>query len=198
MGRFILKDHYYQKAKAEGLRARSAFKLREIQKRFQIIKEGYNVLDLGCAPGSFLQVLSEMVGEQGSVIGIDILPCAPLLSKQNVQIIKEDIRALDVESLLKAQGISAFDMITCDIAPNLSGIREVDDRNIDKLYHAVREIVEMGLKKGGGLIFKAFFSERFKEIKKDLEGVFHKVMVFKPAASRSRSSETYLICISKI
>ncbi|HQM81839.1 MAG TPA: RlmE family RNA methyltransferase, partial [Syntrophorhabdaceae bacterium] len=99
MARFVLKDSFYKKAKQEGFRARSAYKLQEIQGRFHLIKKGDRLLDLGCAPGSWLQLLSQMVGGQGQVIGIDILP-TPSLTAGNITTIEADIRKIDISEVL--------------------------------------------------------------------------------------------------
>ncbi len=196
MARFVLKDTFYKKAKQEGFRARSAYKLQEIQNRFHSIKKGDRALDLGCAPGSWLQFLSEMVGEEGSVVGIDILP-APPLSAKNVTTIKADIRKTDIRGVLSEQAIDAFDVVTCDIAPNLSGIREVDDARIEELFGAVLQTVEAALKPGGHFIIKSFFTGIQKGIMEKLQKNFLKVSAYKPAASRSVSSEVYYICQGK-
>ncbi|HOC45317.1 MAG TPA: RlmE family RNA methyltransferase, partial [Syntrophorhabdaceae bacterium] len=95
MARFVLKDPFYKKAKEEGFRARSVYKLKDIDAKYHVIKKGDIVIDLGCSPGSFLQVLSDMVGESGSVIGIDILP-TPALPRKNVKTIQADIREVDI------------------------------------------------------------------------------------------------------
>jgi 23S rRNA (uridine2552-2'-O)-methyltransferase len=90
-----------------------------------------------------------------------------------------------------------FDVITCDIAPNLSGIREADDRNMGELYNAVRGMVMKGLKTSGHFFLKAFFSDDFRATKSDLATLFRSVSVFKPVASRSISSEIYLVAVGK-
>lgn len=196
MARFVLKDTFYKKAKQEGFRARSAYKLQEIQNRFRSITKGDRVLDLGCAPGSWLQLLSEMVGEKGTVIGIDILP-TPTLPAKNITTIEADIRKKDIRDVLSGQTTDGFDVVTCDIAPNLSGIREVDDARIEELFGAVLKTVEAGLKPGGHLIIKSFFTGVQKDISEKLRNRFHKVSTYKPAASRSVSSEVYYICQGK-
>ncbi len=193
--RFVRKDTFFKKAKQEGYRARSVYKLQEIQDKFHIVKKGDRVLDLGCAPGSFLQMLSSLVGEEGFVLGIDILPL-PKLQAKNVTTMTADVRRLDTDNLLKDYGIPAFDVVTCDIAPNLSGIREVDDKNVVELYEAVARIATGVLKPGGRLVLKSFFTEAYGEIMTDLRRRFTKVHVFKPLASRSVSSETYFVCMS--
>lgn len=196
MGRFVLKDSFYKKAKQEGFRARSAYKLKEIDKKFRLIGKGHNVLDLGCAPGSFLQVLSEMVGEKGMAVGIDMLPTPPLPAK-NIRAIKADIRETAIGEVLSGLPFSSFDVITCDIAPNLSGIREVDDARIEELFNAVIRIVDSGLKPGGHFTIKSFFTTVQKKITDELKRRFEKVATHKPAASRSVSSELYFVCMGK-
>ncbi len=196
MGRFVVKDTYYKKAKQEGLRARSAYKLQEIQRKYRVIKRGDKVLDLGCAPGSWLQVLTGLIGEHGLVIGIDLLPVSPFPQK-NITTKVEDIRILNVADLLKEFALPSFDVITCDIAPNLSGIRDVDNARIAELYEAVKRVVIEGLKQGGAFIVKSFFSEDLKPTVKDLETLFARVTVYKPAASRSISSEVYVVATNK-
>ena len=196
MGRFVPKDTFFKKAKQEGYRARSAYKLKEALDKFHIIKKGDRVLDIGCAPGSFIQVISRIIGQEGLVIGIDILPMQPFPSCQ-VKIITQDIRELDTRDLLEAYSLKHFDVITCDIAPNLTGIRDVDSKNIEELYHAVYKIMQEGLKKGGNAILKSFFSDTFRDISIDLKQIFKRVSVFKPAASRSASSEIYFVCMDK-
>lgn len=192
--RFVRKDTFFKKAKEEGYRARSVYKLQEIQDKFRIVKKGDRVLDLGCAPGSFLQMLSVLVGQEGFVLGIDVLPL-PRLQAKNVVTVMADIREVEPGTLLREHNISAFDVVTCDIAPNLSGIREVDDRKVVDLYGAVAQIVTGVLKPGGRMILKSFFTEAYGEIIGDLKKRFLKIHVFKPVASRSVSSETYFVCI---
>jgi len=196
MSKFIPKDKYFHKAKRNGYRARSAYKLKEIQEKLKLIRKGDKILDLGCAPGSFLQVLSEIVGAEGVVIGIDILPIVRLPQK-NVVAIQGDIREIDIEELHILYAPGGFDVITCDISPNLSGIREVDNRNVGELFVAVENVVEKTLKVGGHLILKAFFSDDFKIIKSKLANLFRTVSTFKPVASRSASSEIYLVAVEK-
>ena len=145
MARFVLKDPFYKKAKEEGFRARSAYKLKDIDAKYHVIRKGDTVLDLGCSPGSFLQVLSDLVGEKGTVIGIDILP-TPALPRKNVKTIEADIREINITKTLGELGLAHADLVTCDIAPNLSGIREVDDARIEELFLSVLDCRHGGLK----------------------------------------------------
>lgn len=196
MARFVLKDSFYKKAKEEGFRARSAYKLKEIDAKYHVIKKGDIVLDLGCSPGSFLQVLSDMVGEKGIVTGIDILP-TPALPRKNVRTIQADIREVDITKLLAELPLAKPDVVTCDIAPNLSGIREVDDARIEELFLSVLNVVGEALKPGGNFIIKSFSTTIQKGITWALQKRFGKVSQYKPPASRAASSEIFFVCMGK-
>jgi len=193
VGKFNPRDTFYRKAKEDGFRARSAYKLLDIQKKYRVIRRGDAVLDLGCAPGSWLQVLSDLVGEQGLVLGIDLLP-THALPRKNVQALVADIRTVSAPELLASCSRPHFDVITCDIAPNLSGIRDVDNARITDLYQAVRDIALKVLKPDGRFIIKSFFLEDFKQTRSELENLFTRVTIYKPAASRGASAEVYLVC----
>jgi 23S rRNA (uridine2552-2'-O)-methyltransferase len=196
MARFVLKDPFYKKAKDEGYRARSVYKLKDIDAKYRLLRKGDIVLDLGCSPGSFLQVLSDMVGDKGTVIGIDILP-TPALPRKNVKAIQADIREVDIVKLLDEHGITQTDVVTCDIAPNLSGIRDVDDARIEELFHCVLDIVAKALRPGGNFIIKSFSTTVQKNITEALKQIFSKVSQYKPPASRSVSSEIFFVCVGK-
>ena len=196
MPRYVVKDSFYKKAKKEGFRARSAYKLEEIVQKFGIIRQGDRVLDLGSAPGSWVQVESALVGEKGMVVGLDILPTAPLPAS-NVVLLRADIRDVNVQDLLRQTGGAAFDVVTSDIAPNLSGIRDVDNARILDLAQAVLRVVEEGLRHGGNLLIKLFFSPEFTGMTATLKTRFSRVETFKPKASRGVSAEVYLVCKDK-
>jgi 23S rRNA (uridine2552-2'-O)-methyltransferase len=196
MGKFIPKDTFFKKAKQDGYRARSAYKLKEALDKFHIIKKGDKVLDIGCAPGSFMQIISGIIGQEGVVIGIDILPLKPLHAVNTITVTC-DIKDINIKNLLDKYALKHFDVITCDIAPNITGIREVDNKNIEELYYAVYDILLKGLKRGGDAFLKLFFSDAFSDINLNLKKLFKKVTVFKPVASRSASSEIYLVCFDK-
>lgn len=194
--RYVVKDTFYKKAKREGYRARSAYKLEEIAQKFSLIRRGDKVLDLGAAPGSWVQVESALVGDEGLVVGLDILPMAPLPAS-NVRLKSADIREVGVAALLREAEIPAFDVITSDIAPNLSGVREVDAARIEALSLAVLALVEGALKKGGNFLIKVFFSPALTSMTSALKSRFSKVTTFKPKASRGVSAEVYLVCAGK-
>jgi 23S rRNA (uridine2552-2'-O)-methyltransferase len=194
--RYVVKDTFYKKAKKEGYRARSAYKLEEINERFRLIKKGDRVLDLGAAPGSWVQVESALVGPGGRVAGLDILPIEPVAAP-NVLLMQADIREIDVGVLIREAGVAAFDVVTCDIAPNLSGIREVDDARVVELYRAVLRVVREALRPGGSFLIKLFASSEFGDMTKELKPMFARVTVFKPKSSRAVSAEMYVVCIGK-
>ena len=196
MSRFVVKDTFFNKAKQDGYRARSAYKLLEAQEKFRLIKKGDSVLDLGSAPGSFLQVLLKLAGEKGTIVGVDLLPVKPLPA-ENITFMQLDIREMDVESMLAEHSLDRFDVVTCDIAPNLSGIREADDRNVEELFEAVIGIVRRGLKPKGNFLIKAFFSDSFKQSHNTLKSLFERVSIFKPVSSRSVSSEVFFVCTGR-
>lgn len=196
MGRFLVKDTFFLKAKKDGFRARSAYKLIEIQKKFHVIKKGDKVLDLGCSPGSFIQVIREIVGEEGLVVGIDILDTQPFFSK-NIIVLKGDILKIDISAVLSEYGIDAFDVITSDISPNISGIREVDEKNRRDVYDAIKRVVSAALREGGNLVMKSFFTESFSPLRRELDRTFSEVFVHRPEATRRASSEVYLVCLRK-
>ncbi len=196
MGRFPLRDTFFLKAKREGFRARSAYKLLEIQRRFHPIKKGDRLLDLGCSPGSFIQVARAIVGEEGFIVGVDILDTQPFSSK-NIVILKMDVCKMDVREILERFGFDFFDVITSDVSPNISGVREVDEENRKNVYEAIKRIIRSGLRKGGNCVIKSFFTESFSSIKDDLYRIFKELHVFKPQASRKTSPEVYLVCLNK-
>ncbi len=154
------------------------------------------MLDLGAAPGGWVQVESGLVGDRGLVVGLDILPITSL-PLANVVLRKGDIRDLSVTDFLSDLAIPSFDVVTSDIAPNLSGIRDVDRANVMDLYQAVIRVVKEGLRQGGNFLIKVFVSPEFKDMTIDLRPAFSKVTAFKPKSSRDVSAETYLVCTGK-
>lgn len=192
---FNPRDHYFKKAKDTGFRARSAFKLEEIQNRFRLLKPGQYVVDLGCAPGSFLQFAGKILGPQGKIIGFDIKPVQDFGDtriKTYVASVLED----DIVSLIK-HDLDHVDCIISDIAPNTSGIKDVDHgRSID-LNRAILTIALQVLKKHGSLLLKVFDGGEFPGFVKEVKAHFAEVKIVKPDASRDRSREVYVIGTNK-
>ena len=190
-------DRYFKKAKEDGYRARSAYKLDEIQKRFHIIKNGDKALDLGAAPGSFMQLISKIIGEKGLVIGIDLKPINEL-KKPNAKSYQGDIFDKKIyDGILAENGISEFDVITSDLAPSTTGIKSVDAGRSFQLNEQVLKVAEKYLKKGGHVVMKTFPGADYSELIKLAKKQFRNVKILKPQAVRQSSREVYIICIEK-
>jgi 23S rRNA (uridine2552-2'-O)-methyltransferase len=144
---FIVQDQYFEKAKQQGYRARSAFKLLEIQEKFNVLHPGMCVLDVACAPGSFMQVISKIVGEQGRVIGVDIQTIKSF-GQKNISFLQASIFEYEkIHAFIRERAIDRFDLITSDIAPNTSGITGVDQYRSIELNLAILDVADEFLKK---------------------------------------------------
>lgn len=195
---FIIQDEYFQKAKKLGYRARSAFKLLEIQEKYTIIKPGMDVLDVGAAPGSFLQVIAKIVWEKGKVVGIDIQKIEPNFGYPNIFLLEESIFEYEkIRTFLESLKIGKFDLITSDIAPSTTGMTGVDQYRSVELNLAILEVAKTFLKKWSHLILKVFVWEDVNDLILPLKENFKKVSRFKPKACRDRSFEEYFICLEK-
>ncbi len=183
------KDYFYRKAKKEGYRSRAAFKLKQISSRFDLIKKGDTVVDLGAAPGGWLQVAKEL--SSGKVVGVDILPIEEI---EGVDVIKGDIR-LDttVEKIREKIKKEGADVVICDAAPNLSGNWSYDHaRSIDLATSALGCARKL-LKNGGDFAVKVFQGDMFPDFLENVRQRFAKVQAFSPEASRKQSAEIYVI-----
>jgi 23S rRNA (uridine2552-2'-O)-methyltransferase len=180
-------DPYVRQAKAQGYRSRSAFKLLQIDAKEKILKPGQMVVDLGAAPGGWSQVAAEKVKPAGRVIAIDLLPIVPI---SGVTILKGDFRA---ELLSEALESAQADVVLCDVAPNLSGIGNVDQARALELTAAAIDFCCKGLKPDGVFLAKVFHGEAFDAVLARLKASFRKVKVVKPLASRGESAETYVV-----
>lgn len=184
-------DPYVQQAQQQGYRSRAAFKLLEIQKKDKLIQPGTTVVDLGAAPGAWSVIAADLVGKQGRCIALDILPMEPI---PDVQFIQGDLNDETVlKRLYQLIDNTSVDLVISDIAPNMSGISAVDQLRSMVLVELVLEFACSVLKSGGHLLVKVFQGAGFEEFMKDLRKHFHSVATRKPQASRSRSSEVYLL-----
>jgi 23S rRNA (uridine2552-2'-O)-methyltransferase len=176
-------DAYVRKAREQGYRSRSAFKLLEIDGKEKFLRPGATVVDLGAAPGGWSQVAAARVKPGGRVIAIDLLKIAPITG---VEMMQEDFRAATLA------GVRA-DIVLSDLAPNLSGVANVDQVRAAELAFAAIDFCRRTLKPDGVFVVKTFHGEAFGEVLARLKREFGKVMVRKPSASRGESRETYVV-----
>jgi 23S rRNA (uridine2552-2'-O)-methyltransferase len=185
-----INDEFTQKSKAFGYRARSAFKLIEIQEKFEIIKPYSAVLDLGCAPGSWSEVVVKFT--KNKVIGIDLLETQPLTG---VFFLQGDFLDENIQNqALELNNGKKFDVIVSDISPNTTGMQTVDHLRIMFVLEIETAFVLKNLKANGSFVAKVFQGEGLEEQIKKLKQVFVEVKIFKPKASRKESKEIYLVC----
>lgn len=184
-------DPYVKQAQKQGYRSRAAFKLLEIQEKDKILSPGMTIVDLGAAPGSWSEIASRIVGPSGKIFALDILPMSEL---PNVSFIQGDFTETEVfEKLINMIDNRQIDLVISDIAPNISGMNEVDQPKAMYLAELTADFAKNVLKKGGTLLVKVFQGEGFDDYLKNLRQEYSKVQIRKPQASRSRSKEVYLL-----
>lgn len=186
------RDLYRRLAKEQGYKSRAAFKLIEANERYGFLQEGAKVLDLGAAPGGWLQVASECVGPRGLVIGVDLSPIR--LKEKNLVTVRMDVH--DDALVPRVRGLlgGEADVILSDLAPSVSGVWELDQTRQVDLTLRVVDIASSLLKEGGGVFCKLFEGGGSQEVRDEFRRRFKVVRVVKPAASRSASSELYYYC----
>ena len=185
-------DPYYKKAKKEDYRSRASYKLKQLDKKYKLIKQGNTVVDLGAAPGGWSQVALEKVGEEGIVVGVD-LNRFKKFHEENYYGIRGDFTTPEVqEKIMKIIGGKAK-VVMSDASPSLCGIKNIDQlRSIDLTY-AVIGIAENILEPKGNLVMKVFQGPEYKEMLDSLKSKFRNVRTTKPASSRKKSSEMYVV-----
>ena len=185
------KDKYVKKSKQAGYRSRASFKLLEIQEKDNVIKPGMTVVDLGCAPGGWSQVAKNLVGDKGTVLATDILPMAPI---PGVRFIQGDFTDNAVfENLVASIKGESADLVISDMAPNITGIRSIDQSGSIHLAELALDFARSILGEGAYFLVKVFEGEGTAEFRKLVSFEFEKVSVRKPKASRTRSREMYLL-----
>ena len=188
-------DVYVRRAKQDGYRSRSAYKLREILDRDKLVRAGMTVVDLGAAPGGWSQVLAPLVGPKGQVIALDILDMEPL---HGVAVIRGDFSDDSTLKILQERMEGRLiDLVVSDMAPNISGVGLVDQARSINLAELALEFARERLKPGGDLLVKVFQGSGSDDFRKEVSTVFGTVAVRKPKASRDRSSEFYLLARGK-
>jgi len=215
--RYIPNDKWARKAKAEGFRARSIYKLQELDEKFHLLSHGMRVLDLGAAPGSWLQYVSEKIGPKGVAIGMDLQEIKHIAP--NVETIVQDI--MDVQSVADVvrevihrrkdkkdqedekggasfssftSSSSCVDLLLSDAAPSTSGIHDVDQWRSIELNQSALAVGKALLKPGGRCVLKVFQGADFDAFLRDVKREWNDVHIIKAVTSRDRSTEVYVIC----
>ncbi len=185
------KEKYFKKAKAEGYRARSAYKLLQIQKRFRIIKRGDVVVDLGAAPGSWSQVAAKIVGKQGQVVALDLQPIDPI---PGVTVLQGDMTDAAIQAqVTEVSGEHAIDVVLSDAAPATTGIKLHDHAVSMELTRAAFTLACQHLSSGGHLVIKVFEGPDLQKVFKEIKRAFRSARIFAPDASRKGSRETFIV-----
>lgn len=190
-------DALARRAREEGFRARSIYKLRELNERYYLIRKNMTVLDVGAFPGSWLQYVSSEIGPKGKALGIDLKQIVKVAD--NVQTIVGDITDIpDIEEKIQRLGFSTFDLVIADMAPNTTGIKYHDQAASIELNQALLEIARKYLSENGRLISKVFQSELVNPFLKELLKYFKRAEVTTVAGSRDRSTEMYIVATGKL
>jgi 23S rRNA (uridine2552-2'-O)-methyltransferase len=187
----IKKDYYYRKAKQEKYRSRAAFKLKQLNKKFKIVKKGDVVLDMGAAPGGWMQVLREIVGDKGLVLGVDLNDIRPIKS-ENVRAIKGDFTKAEVAREIKGI-IPRADAVVSDASPDISGVWDIDHFRSVELSRNALLIARDVLKPGGNFLIKVFQGAETEEFFREVKDAFGYAKRTKPKASRDTSAEIYIV-----
>jgi len=184
-------DPYVQQAQKEGWRSRAVFKLKEIDEKDHLLKPGMTVVDLGATPGSWCQYAVKRIQPGGRLVALDLLEMDPL---NNVDFIQGDFREDAVlEQLKSALAGRQVDLVLSDMAPNMTGIASTDSTQVLFLAELTLEFARQHLKPGGAMLVKVFQGAGFMELRKEIQTVFATLATRKPAASRDRSAELYLL-----
>ena len=182
---YIGGERFNKLSKKDGYRSRAAYKLKQIDKSHNLIKQNQNILDIGCAPGSWIQVVKELTQEKSSITGIDILPMPKI---EGITFLQKDLLEVNDDDLN-----DHFDLVLSDIAPNISGISITDSENMIELLNIEIYLINKYLVKGGSFLAKCFQGSSFDYLKGYMKKNFKEVIRIKPEASRTSSKECYLL-----
>jgi 23S rRNA (uridine2552-2'-O)-methyltransferase len=189
-----LSDPYYRKAKKKAYPSRSAFKLEQIQKQTRIFKAGQKVVDLCCAPGGWMKIIHKLVGNQGSVLGVDLQNTA---TKHGMVFLKGDIQSPDVYDKLPAKFKTNVDVVVSDCSPKTTGVKDLDQYRQIELVKAAWLFGMKTMKPGGVFLTKIFQGKDADEFVASIRGDVEKIRQIKPLASRKSSKEMYLVVWTK-
>jgi 23S rRNA (uridine2552-2'-O)-methyltransferase len=190
------KDYYFQKAKSENYAARSVFKLQEMDQRFKIFRPQDYVLDLGAAPGSWSQYVSQVIGPKGRLLGIDLQPIR--LTLPNSQFITADLREVQLEKIMAESGVNPpFDVVLSDMAPKTTGIRLTDQTRSFELCELALNLADRFLKPKGHFICKLFHSSDFEKFRNLVKVRFERIEILRPKSTRKESKEIFFIALNR-
>ena len=190
-GQRELHDFFFKEAKRNGFRSRAAYKLTEIDDKKHIFKKSNIVLDLGCAPGSWLQVVSQRVGPSGKAIGVDLQEVDQTNLPKNVTTLQKDVTLLTPDTF---DG-ELFDVVLSDMAPNTTGVRTTDHHGSVRLCNCALDLSTSLLKPHGNLVMKVLEGEAYPDLLERCSKMFEFAKGFKPKASRAISTEMFVICL---
>ena len=189
-------DEFVKRAQSDGWRSRASFKLIEIIQKYSLVSRGGVVVDLGAAPGGWSQVITRELGGDGVVVALDLLEMAPL---PGVTFIQGDFQDSDIEEQLTGTlGGRLADLVISDMAPNISGVKVLDQSRWLNLAELALDFAVSHMKVGGHLVVKCFEGVGSDEFKSQVQQYFKRTQRFKPKASRDRSSEFFLVGLNKI
>lgn len=201
-------ESFYKKAKREGFRARSAYKLLDIQNKFNIFKRAFYILDLGCAPGSWLQVAKNFAEENLNkykdqfyhrdhykIMGVDIKKVSPI---KDIHIIRADFTKIEIQKQIDSYFESKLDLILSDASIKKIGNKFTDHMKQIRLCNEILKLVELNLKDKGNLVIKAFQGSDFESFIKKMKLIFKFLKSYKPKSSKKKSNEIYLVGLSKL
>ncbi len=186
------RDQYHLLAKEKGYRSRASFKLLQIAKKYRFIKHGNRVLDLGAAPGGWLQAARQLVGEEGYVLGVDKASIQPL-DYPNVSTLVADITWSDAISQIQTAAGGGFDIVLSDLSPNVSGVWELDHARQIELASTALKIARIMLRSSGNMLVKVFQGSELKGFQIEMRSQFRTMRIVKPLASRQESAELYFL-----
>jgi len=197
MSAFVIKDHYFDKAKTQGFKARSVYKLSEIDEALKIIKRDALVLDLGCAPGSWLQYVAKKLGPRGKALGVDLTPINESFHK-NITTVVDDCFTLTKERIaLHLKSDALFDVVLSDMAPKTTGIKHVDQIRSFELASTAMDVAEQVLKTNGHVVIKIFASADVSLLIQRMKRSFLTVKQMRPKSVRAPSKEFYVVGLNK-
>jgi len=191
---FTFQDHYFRKAKKQHYLARAVYKLEEIQKRYKILRAADRVLDLGAAPGSWIQLAGGVVGQSGLIVGIDLKPIEHAFPNRVVTLQGDIFDREFIEAALR--DYLPFDVVLSDMAPTTSGIKMADSARSALLFERAFEIARWALRPGGTFLAKIFHGSEFHQLLAQLKKQFGQTRVIRPEATRKQSREIYILAMN--